>query len=140
MLDPKPCAVVSYADSEQSHCGFIYQATNWTYTGAVVAHESVYIVDGKRTHSMTLYDKGITAPKEWARENNVQIVKPHPKHRYFYFCGSKHQKKTMLSKLKYPIVNEYPKMNPNRYDDGPILDVKAQPQIRFITDNLLGGF
>src|SRR5690606_5186112 len=82
-----PCAVVSYADMEQSHCGIVYQATNWIYTGATVSHDHAYIVDGRRTHPMTLRDRGITNPKEWAKENGIQTVKPMPKHRYFYLIG-----------------------------------------------------
>lgn len=118
MLEPKPCAVISYADSEQGHCGYIYQATNWVYTGATVAHDHTYIVDGKRVHSMTLRDKGITNPKEWARKNNIETVKPLPKHRYFYFVGNTRQKKDMKEKLVYEIIKDYPKMQPSRYDDG----------------------
>ena len=128
MLEPQPCAVISYADSEQGHCGFIYQATNWTYTGAPVAHEKSYIVDGKRVHAMSLYDRGITAPSRWAKENNIQVVRPHPKHRYFYFVGSKHQKAKMLSALVYPVITEYPKQDPSRYDDGPVLDIPAKKE------------
>ena len=33
MLLPKPHVVVSYADSSYHHHGYIYQATNWIYTG-----------------------------------------------------------------------------------------------------------
>ena len=33
MLLPKPQVVVSYADSSYHHHGYIYQATNWIYTG-----------------------------------------------------------------------------------------------------------
>ena len=118
MLEPKPCAVISYADSEQGHCGYIYQATNWIYTGATVSHDHAYIVDGKRVHPMTLRDMGITNPKEWARENKIETVKPMPKHRYFYFVGSSRQKKDMQKKLVYNVVKEYPKITPSRYDDG----------------------
>ena len=32
-LLPSPCVVVSYADTAQNHHGYIYQATNWVYTG-----------------------------------------------------------------------------------------------------------
>ena len=42
----KPCAVVSYADMEQSHCGIIYQATNWLYTGSTKSRDKLYVVDG----------------------------------------------------------------------------------------------
>lgn len=40
MLKRKPSAVISYADSSMGHCGYVYQATNWIYTGAVKAHDS----------------------------------------------------------------------------------------------------
>ena len=117
MLDA-PCAVVSYADMEMGHHGYIYQATNWYYTGNTISHDHLYIIDGKRVHPMTLRDKGILSPKEWAKTNNIETVKPHPKHRYFYFVGNKTQKRNMMNKLTYPIIKEYPKGDQQRYDDG----------------------
>ena len=117
-LEPRPCAVVSFADSEQGHAGYIYQATNWLYTGATVSHDHLYIVDGKRTHPMSLRDKGITNPKEWADANGIETVKPMEKHRYFYLCGDRRQKRDMLARLAYPVVDQYPKIEPHRYDDG----------------------
>jgi hypothetical protein len=117
MLD-SPCAVVSYADMEQSHSGIVYQATNWLYTGSTVSHDHMYIVDGERVHPMTLRDRGITNPKEWARDNNIHTVKPFPKHRYFQVIGDKRQKRDMLRKLQYAVINKYPKCDQSRYDDG----------------------
>lgn len=117
MLDA-PCAVVSYADTEQGHAGVVYQATNWVYTGHTVSHDKAYLVDGKRTHPMTLRDRGITDPARWARENRIESVPPMPKHRYFQFVGSKSQKKRMLAQLNYKIVTQYPKLPASRYDDG----------------------
>jgi hypothetical protein len=115
----KPCAVVSYADSEWGHCGFVYQATNWLYTGATKSHDHTYLVNGEKLHPMTVRDKfGVTDLKRWAKENNIQTLKPQPKHRYFYLCGNKNQKKTMLDKLSYQVLSVYPKVNPSRYDDG----------------------
>lgn len=122
MLD-HPCSVISYADTEYNHCGIVYQATNWIYTGSTVSHDHAYIVDGKRIHPMTLRDKGITNPKEWAKLNNVETVAPAPKHRYFFFCGTKRQRKTMRDCLKYPAIADYPKCDQRRYDDGPRLDI-----------------
>lgn len=119
MLEPKPCAVVSYADMEQSHCGIIYQATNWVYTGATVSHDHAYIVDGVRVHPMTLRDRGITDPARWARENGIQTVKPHPKHRYFQFVGDRRQRHAMRAALRYEQEDQYPKSDQMRYDDGP---------------------
>jgi hypothetical protein len=114
-----PCAVVSYADMEQGHCGIIYQATNWLYTGATKSHDKAYIVDGVRTHPMTLRDRGITDPTRWAKENGIEMVKPMEKHRYFQFSGDKRQRKIMRSKLVYQEVAKYPKCDQKRYDDGP---------------------
>lgn len=122
LLEPKPCAVISYADMEHGHCGIIYQATNWLYTGATKSHDHAYIVDGKRIHPMTLRDQGITNPKQWAKENNIKTVPPMEKHRYFQFTGNKRQKTEMLLKLNYPLVNQYPKCDQKRYDDGPKIE------------------
>lgn len=121
LLEPKPCAVVSYADMEQNHCGIIYQATNWLYTGATKSHDKAYIIDGKRVHPMTLRDQGITDPTRWAKENGIQMVPPMEKHRYFYLVGDRKQKAVMRKKLAYPVIDAYPKCDQKRYDDGPQL-------------------
>lgn len=121
-----PCAVVSYADMEQNHCGIVYQATNWVYTGATKSHDKAYIVDGKRVHPMTLRDRGITDPTRWARENGIEMVPPMEKHRYFYMVGDKRQKRAMLNKLRYNVIDAYPKCDQRRYDDGPVLNVKTK--------------
>jgi len=115
---PQPMAVVSYADSGQNHVGYIYQATNFLYTGAVTAHDDEYIINGKKTHARSLASRGITSPKEWAKENNIEVVKAKPKHRYVYFCGNKYQKKEMLSLLTYPLVKNFPKGESKKYDAG----------------------
>jgi hypothetical protein len=115
----KPCAVVSYADSAWNHCGFVYQATNWLYTGATKSHDHLYLVDGQKLHPMTIRDKfGVTNIKEWAKQNGIKTIPPQAKHRYFYFCGGKRDKKNMLDKLTYRVIGEYPKADPIRYDDG----------------------
>lgn len=120
---PAPCAVVSFADSEYGHCGIVYQSTNWLYTGATKSHDKLYIVDGKRTHPMTLRDRGITDPMRWARENGIEVIHPSPKHRYFQFVGSRSEKRRMEAALKYPVIREYPKGERVRYDDGPRVEV-----------------
>lgn len=120
---PKPCAVVSYADSEWGHAGIIYQATNWIYTGATKSHDHSYLVDGVRTHPMTLRDRGIKDPKRWARENGVATLAPAPKHRYFFTVGTRRERTAIRSKLTYPIVDKYPKLPKATYDAGPPLNV-----------------
>jgi hypothetical protein len=129
LLEPKPCAVISYADMEQNHCGIIYQATNWLYTGATKSHDKAYIVDGKRTHPMTLRDRGITDPTRWAKENGIEMVKPMEKHRYFQFVGDKRQCHAMKQKLSYPVLTTYPKCDQKRYDDGPDLCIKVAQEL-----------
>jgi len=122
---PAPCAVVSYADTEQGHSGIIYQATNWTYTGATVSHDHLYLVDRERVHPMTLRDRGILDPKRWAKENGIETVKPSPKHRYFFAVGDRRERRSIMARLTYPVVTEYPKSDQRRYDDGPIILVQA---------------
>lgn len=121
-----PCAVISYADTEYSHCGIVYQATNWLYTGLVKAHEKIYLVDGERVHSLTLRDRGITDPVRWAKENNIQTLPQSYKHRYFQFVGDRRQKKHMASKLAYEVLPDYPKCDQNRYDDGEALIISIE--------------
>lgn len=118
-LSDRPCAVISYADSSHGHCGIVYQATNWLYTGATKAHDSLYLVGGEKLHAMTVMGRfKVTDPGRWAKENNIVRVKPGLKHRYFTFVGSKSQKKRMLRKLKYPAVADYPKTEKTLYDCG----------------------
>lgn len=113
-----PCAVISYADSAHGHAGIVYQATNWIYTGATVSHDVLYLVDGKPTHPMTLRDRGITAPMDWAKVNGIQTVKPKPKHRYFQFCGNRKQIQRMRASLVYAEVKPYPKIPKTTYENG----------------------
>lgn len=124
MLDA-PCAVVSYADSEWGHVGIIYQATNWIYTGPVVSHDHLYVVDGQRLHPMTLRDRGITNPKRWAKDNGIKTVKPSPKHRYFFAVGDRRQRKHIMDRLVYPKIDTYPKAGAARYDDGARIEMSA---------------
>jgi hypothetical protein len=119
MLTQQPSAVISYADSAQGHAGIVYQATNWKYTGAVKAHDSFYKVGEEVLHPMTVRDRfGINDPSRWAKENGIEVVKPQPKHRYFYFVGKKQEQKRMRSLLSYPIIDTYPKLDKKTYDDG----------------------
>jgi hypothetical protein len=116
-LLPKPSIIVSYADGGQGHIGYVYQSTNFIYTGAVTAHDDEYMVFGKKTHGRTLTARGITKKKEWAKENNIEIVKAKPKHRYIFFHGSKTDKKALNGKLKYGTF-PYPKGESKNYDAG----------------------
>ena len=117
-----PSAVVSYADTEMGHAGIVYQATNWIYTGATKSHDHAYLVDGKRVHPMSLRDRGITNPKEWALQNGIQTVPPCPKHRYFFLNGNRRDRRRMEAALIYS-SQPYPKLQKTMYDAGDRVDL-----------------
>lgn len=128
MLSERPCAVVSYADSMHGHCGIVYQATNWLYTGATKAHDCLYVVNGERLHAMTVIDRyKVTEPAKWAKENGIERIKPDAKHRYFMIIGNKTQRKKMLASLRYPVISEYPKTEKRLYDCGAPCSTITQP-------------
>jgi hypothetical protein len=109
-----PCILISYADENQGHYGYIYQATNWVYTG-ISATAEVYRNKDFEYHSKTFSDLYGRRDNQFAKSIGFEVVKKLPKHRYFYFIGSKKQKKEMLRKLNYPIL-PYPKGESKRYD------------------------
>ena len=97
--------VVSYADTEMNHNGYIYQATNFIYTGKTAKRTDKY-TEGNR-HSRH-YDK---EAKEIYRKVRSS------KHRYIYFCT---KRKDIISSLKYNI-QPYPKGNNSNYKLGDFL-------------------
>ena len=122
---PMPQLVISYADGGVGHVGYVYQATNFIYTGAVTAHDCEYLVNGKKTHPRSLAAMGITNPAAWAAENGIEKVKPRPKHRYVFLCGNKYQKRKMIESLAYPIFEKYPKGESKRYDAGETVETQS---------------
>jgi len=125
MLLPKPQVVVSYADSSQHHHGYIYQATNWIYTG-LSSKFTDYAVKGlEHMHHSSIedsvgrYDKDKDINKhQLLKEKYGDLLyrKERPrKHRYFYLLGNKKQRKEMIRNLAYK-VKPYPKGNNKKYD------------------------
>lgn len=127
---PKPCVLVSYADTSQNHHGYIYQATNWIYTG-LSAKFMDYMVEGmEHLHGASVFDlsRGQENRVQWLKDKfgDKLYMKERPrKHRYFYLIGDKRDKKKMLKELPYGI-EPYPKGNNKRYDTSyqPITQVK----------------
>lgn len=99
---PKPTCIVSYADPNEGHYGYIYQATNWIYTGESSAKYRYYYDDGSCFDLRRGADKKV--------EKHGAIIKKQrliPTQRYIYFNGNKRDKKAMhkhfkMKKLKYP--------------------------------------
>lgn len=80
---PKNLCVVSYADTEMGHVGYIYQACNFIYTGATKARTDKYS-NGHSRHY---------------KENETKRQTRSSKHRYVFFTNKRLQKY-----LKYPIM------------------------------------
>jgi len=117
---PKPSVVVSFADTEQGHVGYIYQATNFIYTGLSAKRSNWKIKGKEHLHSGTIADlsRGKKDRAEWMRKefgSNFYLEERSRKHRYVYFCGSRSQKKKMRSALRYE-VESYPKGETQRYN------------------------
>lgn len=102
--------LVSYADNGHGHVGYIYQATNWIYTG-ISPGVSEKIINGKVFHPKSIFNKyGTRSITELAKKGiEVRSEKQGDKCRYVYFLGSKSQRKKMRRLLKWPVINEYPK-------------------------------
>jgi hypothetical protein len=115
-LLPKPCCVVSYADDNQGHKGYIYQATNWIYTGLSSSENKIFI-GGKLVHRRTLNSNYGTSSVKLLEQQGINVTyeEQEGKHRYFMFCGSKHDRKKMAKDFSLISV-PYPKGNNTRYD------------------------
>lgn len=119
-LIPKPTVIVSYADTEQNHHGYIYQATNWFYTGLSAKRTDWKIKGFEKMHGCTIADKsrGMKNRSEYLREtygDDFYLEERSRKHRYFIFIGTHKQKKKMLRMLPYKL-EEYPKGDNKRYN------------------------
>lgn len=100
---PKPKIIVSYADTAMGHVGYVYQATNFLFTGTTKERTDMASENGG--HS---------------RHNSGDITKRvdrSAKHRYVFIHANKHDKKRLLEKLNYSIL-PYPKGASKKYDAG----------------------
>ena len=102
-LKQKNWIIISYADTSMNHNGYIYQATNWIYTGATKSRTDKYVEGNK--HS-----------RHYSNDNqNGRRKVRSSKHRYIYFCAkTKNEKKKMLNNLNYKI-QPYPKNENKNY-------------------------
>ena len=111
-LLPKPKIVISYADTNQYHIGFVYQATNFDYVGLSAKRTDRVFVDGtKQKHGRHVISTDVENIKERTR-----LVQRPRKHRYIYFLGSKTEKKQFKKNLKYSI-KDYPKRSLNNEEE-----------------------
>ena len=101
--------LVSYADTQMNHNGYIYQATNWIYTGITKSRTDKYVEGNK--HS-----------RHYNNDNQNGLRKfRSSKHRYIYFATNKRNKKVYLKNLKYKIES-YPKGENKNYILGSFIE------------------
>jgi hypothetical protein len=105
-LLPKPTIVVSYADQAQGHVGYVYQATNFLYTGSTKERTDMGGRDGKHSRHN--------------KDPSIRVFRS-SKNRYVYFHGDKKQKKLMRNLLKYKVL-PYPKGDTKKYDSGGVVE------------------
>jgi hypothetical protein len=101
-LLPPPKIIVSFADTKQGHVGYVYQATNWLYTGLSAARND-RVSEGDGRHPRTGFDP------------NGTLIPRSAKHRYVFFVGNRKDVKDLKACLNYP-PQPYPKGDSARYD------------------------
>ena len=118
---PQPSCIVSYADPNSGHYGYIYQATNWIYTGNSTVKYRYHFEDGAIFDIRRRLDKKI--------EEHGQVVKKEkliPTQRYIYFNGNKREIREMQKHFKMKNL-PYPKGQNRNYD--------ASYQCKIVTSN-----
>ena len=115
-----PLLVISYADTNVNHVGYIYQATNWIYTGFSAA-TATQMINGKEHHTRSIGSKYGTHSIVKLKEKfnlDVKYIPKKPKHRYFYIIAqSKKEKLEMQNFIKEHFgIFPYPKGESKKYD------------------------
>ena len=112
-LRNKNWIIVSYSDTDMNHHGYIYQATNFLYTGQTKPRTDKYTSGNKH-------------PRHYNDEQQGTLRKIRSaKHRYIYFCSNdKKLIKNWTQALRYPIL-PYPKGENGYYQLGEYLEPKV---------------
>ena len=110
---PHGTFVVSYADwGGWHHVGYVYQSTNWIYTGLTKERTDKFSESGHSRHYKA--DETRRQPRT-------------AKHRYIFLVGNKRERREMLKQLKYPIIGKYPKGDSIHYDTkNPVSFIKEE--------------
>lgn len=105
--------IVSYSDTAMNHHGYIYQATNFIYTGQTQKHLDNYSQNGKHNRHL----------KHQNGQN--RRVQRSIKHRYIYFVSKNRLRaKQMRKKLRFE-EKKYPKGQNVNYKLGQYLKPKV---------------
>lgn len=98
--------IVSYADEGAYHHGYIYQATNWWYTGKTKQRTDKYTPKNKHSRH---YDRS-------GKYDHLRKVRT-SKYRYVY-VPNKRLRKKVKKLMNYPIIEDYPKGDNKPYKLG----------------------
>jgi hypothetical protein len=95
--------LVSYADPAAGHVGYIYQATNWIYTGQPSTRPLLSFGD-RVIHSRSVNTVLGSASVRRLRGMglDVRTVEQPGKHRYIYFLDKRWRKRLTVDPLPYP--------------------------------------
>lgn len=135
LADMPDHVVVSYADCNDhvGHIGYVYQATNWIYTGRSNA-EPLYVLEsdhpsGMRAGAIISYTRRHIDKKardlgfDWSEGASTGpglVRRPMVgKHRYVYFTGTKRFRRVAAACLRYKTAT-YPKGDTRRHTS-PVL-------------------
>lgn len=99
---------VSFADPEQGHCGSIYQAMNWVYTGTTSSSDE-YLYRGKRWHGRAFRHKH----KGMEKHPDVTTIKGSVKYRYLMPLDAEMRERIL------PLSKPYPKRTKRQASENP---------------------
>lgn len=119
-LLPRPSIVVSYADTGKGHVGYVYQATNFIYTGLTDEGRASPRTDRVSSNGHGRHECRVGTTDKVDTSKGVLIPRA-PKHRYVFFCADRKGMKQMRSSLKYP-PRPFPKGNTRRHDDSASIE------------------
>lgn len=107
--------IVSFADPQYGHVGYVYQACNFLYTGLSAKRTDWTIRGREHLHGQTIADefRGVKNRSEAMRGkygDDFYLRERPRKHRYIYLVGRKSFKKRAIQELRYEI-EPYPKVD-----------------------------
>lgn len=109
-----PTSIVSYADPNKGHHGYIYQATNFYYLGLTGSEIRYLDASDREMHARTVVSLFGTRKRE-SLPDGIRIEEQQGKHRYLYLHATKKDRRRLLKALQYPIL-PYPKGDNQTYD------------------------
>lgn len=124
----KPLLIISFADPFYNHNGYVYQATNFYYTGKseISSTKNIHVIWNNKIISSRWLNKDFFTSKKLffddsktVKENLIlnggSYIDFGTKHRYIYILANKKLKKQILNDFKKHIL-PYPKGDNIKYD------------------------